>query len=309
MEKPYRDLAGYLRARLGGKTAKIAIDGGFTCPNRDGTVGTGGCAFCSAAGGGDFAERTGCGTPRAIREAVLARLDSPHARRADRFIAYFQAFSSTYAPVSVLRERYAAALCDARMVGLSVGTRPDCITKEIVDLFAEIAKTHYVSVELGLQTASDETANAMGIACPRTRFAEAVEMLASRGLDTVAHLMIGLPGESREDYLRTMDLVNRLPVTGIKLHSVYVLKNTRLAEMHARGEYTPLSREEYVDAVCELLAHARPDLVIHRLGGDAPKRELVAPAWNADKRTLLDAIHESLALRGIRQGCAYSPKI
>ncbi len=305
MQKPYRDLATYLRERTGGKCAKIALDGGFSCPNRDGTVGVGGCAFCSAAGAGEFAERAERGTPEAIREAVLARLDAPHARRADRFIAYFQAFSSTYAPVDILRERYTAALCDDRIVGLSVGTRPDCITEEIADLFAEIAKTHYVSVELGLQTAREQTAVAMGISCPRERFAEAVGMLAARGIDTVAHLMIGLPSEEREDYLRTLALVNALPVSGIKLHSVYVLKNTRLADAYARGEYTPLSREEYIDAVCELIAHARPDLVIHRLGGDAPKTELLAPAWNADKRTLLDEIHHALAARGITQGCAY----
>lgn len=304
MQKPYRDLAGYLRERTGGKCAKIALDGGFSCPNRDGTVGIGGCAFCSASGAGEFAERASRGTPAAIRAAVLSRLAAPHARRADRFIAYFQAFSSTYAPIETLRARYAAALCDGRIVGLAVGTRPDCITEEIADLFAEIAKTHYVSVELGLQTASDKTASEMGIACPRSRFAEAVRLLASRGIDTVAHLMIGLPGESREDYLRTLALVNSLPVSGIKLHSVYVLQNTRLATLYTRGEYTPLSREEYVDTVCELIAHARPDLVIHRLGGDAPKSELLAPAWNADKRGTLDEIHKALASRGINQGCA-----
>ena len=306
MEKPYRDLATYLKGRLGGKCAKIAIDGGFTCPNRDGSVGVGGCAFCSSLGGGDFAERAACGAPDAIREAVLARLDAPHARRADRFIAYFQAFSSTYAPVDVLRARYEAALCDGRIVGLAVGTRPDCITEGIADLLAEFAKTHYVSVELGLQTASDDVADAMCIACPRSRFAEATRMLAARGIDVVAHLMIGLPGEDREGWLRTMDYVNRLPVSGVKFHSVYVLQNTRLAEMYARGEYAPQTREEYVAAVCELIAHARPDLVIHRLGGDAPKNELVAPAWNADKRGTLDAIHRALTARGITQGCAYS---
>lgn len=308
MGKPYRDLAGYLRARLGGKTAKIALDGGFTCPNRDGSVGTGGCAFCSACGGGDFAEHAGQGTPHAIRRAVVTRLNAPHARRADRFIAYFQAFSSTYAPVPVLRERYEAALCDARIVGLSVGTRPDCINREVVELLAELAKTHYVSVELGLQTASDKTASEMGIGYPRARFEEAVRMLALHNIDVVAHLMVGLPGECREDYLRTIHLVNRLPVTGIKLHSVYVLRGTRLCDLYTRGEYTPISREEYVNAVCDLLAHARPDLVIHRLGGDAPKSELVAPVWNADKRMLLDAIHGALEERGIVQGCAYSAK-
>ncbi len=308
MQKPYQDLATYLRKRTGGKCAKIALDGGFTCPNRDGRVGFGGCAFCSAEGGGDFAERAAHGTPDAIRAAVLARLDAPYARRADRFIAYFQAFSSTYAPIATLRERYAAALCDARVVGLAVGTRPDCITPDVVELLAEFAKTHYVSVELGLQTASDSVACEMGIACPRARFVEAVEMLAARGIDTVAHLMIGLPGEGRDDYLRTLTLVNRLPVSGIKLHSVYVLERTRLADMYARGEYTPLTREEYVDAAVTLIAHARPDLVIHRLGGDAPKHRLLAPAWNADKRATLDAIHAALAARGVTQGCAYAPE-
>lgn len=306
MEKPYRDLATYLRARTGGKCAKIALDGGFTCPNRDGSLAHGGCAFCSGAGAGEFAARAACGSPDAIRAAVMARLARPTARRADRFIAYFQAFSSTYAPIEVLRARYAAALCDARIVGLAVGTRPDCINEEIADLLAEIGKTHYVSVELGLQTASQTVADEMGIACPRERFADAIRLLSARGIDTVAHLMIGLPCEGREDWLRTLTLVNALPVSGIKLHAVYVLRGTRLADRYTHGEYTPLTREEYVSAVSDLIAHARPDLVIHRLTADPPKAELLAPAWTADKRTALDEIHKALASRGITQGCAYS---
>lgn len=306
MPKPYRDLAGYYRSKFGTKVAKIALDGGFTCPNRDGSLAYGGCAFCSPSGSGEFADRAACGSPDAIRAAVLARLSSPRARRADRFLAYFQAFSSTYAPLPVLEARYRAALCDDRIVGLSVGTRPDCINEEIADLLADIAKTHYVLVELGLQSASDEVASRMNIACPRRCFTDAVQMLAARGIDTVAHIMIGLPGEGREDFRRTMRLVNDLPVTGIKLHSVYVLRGTRLAELYARGEYTPLSLDEYADAATDLLALARHDLVIHRLGGDAPKEALLAPAWNAHKRAVLDTIHARLVTRGVVQGCAWS---
>lgn len=306
MEKPYRDLSGYYRSKFGTKVAKIALDGGFTCPNRDGSLALGGCAFCSPHGSGEFADRAACGSPDAIRAAVLSRLASPHARRADRFITYFQAFSSTYAPLPVLEARYRAALCDDRIVGLSVGTRPDCVNGEVVNLLADIAKTHYVSVELGLQTASDTVASRMNIACPRSCFAEATQMLAACGIDTVAHIMIGLPGEGKEDFCRTMRFVNSLPVTGVKFHSVYVLRGTALADLYERGEYMPLSLDEYADAVADLIALARPDLVIHRLGGDAPKAALLAPSWNADKRAALDTIHARIAARKIRQGCSFS---
>lgn len=300
---PYRTLASYLRKRLGCKAVKICLDGGFTCPNRDGTLARGGCRFCSERGAGEFA----AGAEAGITEAVRARLAEPlGGRRADRYIAYFQSFTGTYAPVDVLRRRYDAALCDPRIVGLAVATRPDCITEQVADLLASYAARLYVSVELGLQTASDEVAARLNIACPREAFSRAARMLADRGIDTVAHLMVGLPTEGPSEALETMTLINRTPVTGVKIHSLYLTKGSALAEDYLRGEYTPLSRKEYTDTVALLLAHARAALVIHRLTGDPPKETLLAPMWCTDKRTVLDEITQKMKEKGWHQGCLYT---
>ncbi len=301
-EKSYRDLSAFLCQKTGYKTAKICIDGGFTCPNRDGTKASGGCLFCGARGAGDFA------APPAtdITEQVMARLASPlGGRRAERFVAYFQNFSNTYAPIEELRRRYDAALCDDRIVGLAIATRPDCITSAVADLLASYAKKTYVWVELGLQTANGITADRMNIACPREAFAQAVKLLHSRGIDTVAHMMVGLPGEGREDALDTLRLINRHPVTGIKIHSLYVMQGSALAEVWQRGEYTPLTFSEYTETVVALLCHARPDLVIHRLTGDCPRDALLAPLWSAEKNKVLDEIHRRMREGHLYQGCFY----
>lgn len=304
MDYPYyRTLASYLKERLGGKATKIALDGGFTCPNRDGTLSFGGCRFCSEQGAGEFAENTENG----ITAAVKRRLADPlGGRRADRYIAYFQSFSGTYAPIDTLRRRYDAALCDPRIVGLAVATRPDCVDEAVADLLAEYAARHYVSVELGLQTASDEVATRMNIACPRAAFSRAVQLLSSRGIDTVAHIMIGLPEEGRKEARATLDLVNGLPVTGIKIHSLYVTQNSALAADYLRGAYTPFSFEEYIETVVDMLSHARPDLVIHRLTGDPEKGSLLAPLWCTEKHKVLAAITQKMRERGLYQGCLYT---
>ncbi|MBQ8350938.1 MAG: TIGR01212 family radical SAM protein [Clostridia bacterium] len=302
MEKPYRDLATYLKEKTGEKTVKLCIDGGFTCPNRDGSRSTGGCLFCGARGAGDFT----LDPSLAIAEQVHTRLSAPlGGRRASRFIAYFQSFSSTYAPPVVLRARYDAALCDARVIGLAVATRPDCVDEAVADLLAEYAAHMTVWVELGLQTASDETAARMNLACPRSEFSRAVALLTSRGVDTVAHMMVGLPGEGREDALSTLRMINAHPVCGVKIHSLYVMRDTPLAAMWQSGEYEPLTFAEYTETVALLLAHLRPDMVVHRLTGDCPKHELLAPLWSAEKNKVLDRIHAILRERGWRQGCLY----
>lgn len=300
----YRTLSAYLKERLGGKATKIALDGGFTCPNRDGTRSTGGCRFCSERGAGEFAEKTEAGITAAVKKRLSAPLGG---RRADRYITYFQNFSGTYAPLDILRSRYDAALCDERIVGLAVATRPDCVNEEIAELFASYARRLYVSVELGLQTASDEVASRMNIACPRAAFTRAAELLSSRGIEVVAHIMVGLPGETKQEALATMDFVNRHPVTGIKIHSLYVTEGCALAEDYRRGEYKPLSFSEYTETVAELLAHARPDLVIHRLTGDPPKKSLLAPLWCTEKYKVLAAITELMQEKGLTQGCLYQP--
>ena len=305
MGKPYNDLSTFLRTRLGYKTAKICIDGGFTCPNRDGRLGTGGCLFCGARGAGDFTV-----SDADITAQVRTRLAAPlGGRRAERFVAYFQSFSGTYADVDTLRRRYDAALCDGRIVGLAIATRPDCITPEIADLLALYAKRLYVWVELGLQSAREDTAAAMRIGCTREDFTRAVGLLAAAGVDTVAHMIVGLPGEGRPDALDTLRFINRHPVTGIKIHSLYVMEGSDLANLWRAGRYTPLTFEEYTQTVVELLCHARPDLIIHRLTGDCPKNELLAPLWSAEKNKVLDEIHRLLRVGDLHQGCLYQEKI
>lgn len=302
-QKPYRDLATFLRQKTGHKTAKICIDGGFTCPNRDGTKATGGCLFCGARGAGDFAAPPTID----ITAQVMARLAAPlGGRRADRFVAYFQSFSGTYAPIEELRRRYDAALCDDRIVGLAIATRPDCITPAVADLLVEYAQRTYVWVELGLQTAADEIADRMHIACPRGAFTQTVSLLHDRGIDTVAHMMVGLPGEGKAEALATLRFIDRHPVTGIKIHSLYVMRDSALADVWQRGGYAPLTFSEYTETVVELLCHARPDLVVHRLTGDCPRDALLAPLWSAEKNKVLDEIHRLMRERALTQGCRYT---
>ena len=305
MEKPYRDLATYLKQKTGCKTVKLCLDGGFSCPNRDGSRAIGGCLFCGARGAGDFT----LGSSLSIREQVRTRLAAPMGgRRAQAYIAYFQNFSATYAPLDVLRARYDAALCDERIVGLAVATRPDCINEEVADLLASYAARMTVWVELGLQTASDLTAARMNMACKRQTFAYATELLAARGVESVAHMMVGLPGEGPAEARETLYMINESSVQGVKIHSLYVMRGTPLADWWQAGTYTPLSLEEYTETVAMLLAHLRPDIVVHRLTGDCPKDDLLAPLWTAEKHAVLDRIHAVMRARGWQQGCLYAER-
>ena len=306
MEKPWRDLSSFLREKFGEKTDKICLDGGFTCPNRDGRCGRGGCLFCSARGGGEFIKDHALPVGEQMKRGIAAALSS--GRRAQKFIAYFQNFSGTYAPTARLEMLYREALADKRTVGLAVATRPDCITEENADLLAMFAKTHCVWVELGLQTASDAVARAMNIGYDRAEFSRAVSLLADRGIDTVAHMMVGLPGEGRAEAMRTMEFINRHPVSGFKIHATYVSEGSGLADLFRSGAYTPISREEYTDTAVGLLAAARPDLVIHRLTGDPPKEGLLAPLWCREKIEVLNEILRKMKERGLTQGCAYIRK-
>ena len=307
MEKPWRDLSGFLLEKFGEKTDKICIDGGFTCPNRDGRCGVGGCLFCSARGGGEFIPDPTLPVGEQMRRGIDAALTK--GRRAKKFIAYFQNFSGTYAPTERLASLYREATADGRTVGLAVATRPDCITEENADLLAELEKTHYVWVELGLQTSSDTVARALNIGYDRTEFSRAVSLLAARGIDTVAHMMVGLPGEGRTDVLQTVDFINRHAVTGIKIHATYVSEGSGLAALFERGAYTPIDREDYTDTVTEILSAARPDLVIHRLTGDPPKEGLLAPLWCREKIEVLNEILRKMKERRLVQGCAYVPPV
>ncbi|MBR2343952.1 MAG: TIGR01212 family radical SAM protein [Clostridia bacterium] len=286
----YRNLRGYLREKYGGRIGKICIDGGFTCPNRDGKCGTGGCIYCTGRGSGEHITE---GLP--IGEQVRAALARG---KSDGYIAYFQNFTNTYAPPSVLKEKYDAALTDRRIVALAVGTRPDCIDREITELIASYKARLDVWVELGLQTASDGTARIINRGYKTEVFTSAVRQLHSYGIPVVAHMIIGLPGESPADDYRTAELFNSLGVFGVKIHSLYIPRGTELEKMYLKGEYTPLTLDEYASRAAGVIARLRPDTVLHRITGDCPSDLLVAPEWNADKNAVIAKINERLSALG-----------
>ncbi len=299
--KKYNILSPYLRSRYDGKrVGKICIDGGFTCPNRDGTCGHGGCIFCGERGAGEHIDGSA-----SIEAQTRAFLASPSAEKAGVYAAYFQNFTNTYAPTDVLFERYSSALIDPRIRILAVGTRPDCIDTERADLLARFTKTHDVWCELGLQTSNDETARLCNRGYPTSRFAEAATMLAERGIEVIAHVMIGLPGETDEDVFKTVRFVNSLPVKGLKLHSLYVMKDTVLADMYERGEYVPLALDGYIRTVTGAICRTRPDIIFHRVTGDAPHELLIAPEWNLEKNRTVTLIDKYMSENGLYQGCLY----
>lgn len=294
----YRNLSSYLREKYGKRLSKICIDGGFTCPNRDGTAGEGGCIYCGERGAGEHIDPT-----RSIREQVATGLAGGD--RDDGYIVYFQNFTNTYAPVEILRERYDAAVFDPRIRILAVGTRPDCVSDEIADLLASYTDRVDVWVELGLQTASDATAKVINRGYETECFRRAVEILSARNIPTVAHVMVGLPGEGRSQALDTVRFISKCGVWGVKIHSTYVMEGTRLAEMYRRGEYQPISMPEYAAIAAECIALLPPDTVVHRITGDCPRGLLVAPEWNGDKNAVISAIRDNIVTRGLSQGALW----
>lgn len=292
----YNNLSQYLKKRYKGDVRKICIDGGFTCPNRDGTCGTGGCIFCGERGAGEHI--------RSRSLSVAAQVETFFAGnpKGDHFIAYFQNFTNTYAPVQELAAIYRSALTDPRISVLAIGTRPDCITEEIAELIASFRTQVDVWVELGLQTANDDTARIINRGYSRDVFTRAVEILNHHDIPVVVHVMIGLPGEGEKDVAETTQFLNAHRLWGIKIHSLYVMKGTVLEEMYRSGQFVPISMEQYVRSAVYMLTHLPPDMIIHRLTGDCPKDLLVAPDWNPKKNEILQAIRDTMARRELVQG-------
>ncbi len=290
-EQRFHSISTWLKREFGEKTIKLAIDGGFTCPNRDGSKGHGGCLFCSDNGAGEFASN--------VEDQIQLYADKwPNAR----YLGYFQNHTNTYAPVEELREKYMAILSNPKIEGLVIGTRPDCLSEEVLDLLAEINKTHFLWVELGLQTMHEETAELINRCYPLEVFEEAMEGLRSRGIKTVVHLILGLPGETREMMLKSVKYVANQPnLFGMKLHLLNVVKGSRMAQDYS--EYQPFgSIEEYVNLVVECLELIPPEVTIHRLTGDAPRSILITPPWSFNKRTILNGINDQLRIRDTWQG-------
>lgn len=290
-EQRFHSISTWLKREFGEKTIKLAIDGGFTCPNRDGRKGYGGCLFCSDNGAGEFASD--------VEDQIKLYADKwPHAK----YLGYFQNHTNTYAPVAELREKYEAILANPKIEGLVIGTRPDCLSEEVLDLLGEINKTHFLWVELGLQTMHEKTAQLINRCYDLSVFEEAMAGLRNRGIKTVVHLILGLPGETREMMLDSVRYVANQPdLFGMKLHLLNVVKGSRMAIDYS--DYQPFaSIEEYVNLVVECLELIPPQVTIHRLTGDAPRSILITPPWSFNKRTILNGINDQLRIRDTWQG-------
>ena len=299
MDKPYRSLNEYYRKIFGRKTAKISLDGGFTCPNRDGTCGERGCLFCSAGGSGDFAENAALSITEQVEKGKSQTSDK---WKDPAYVAYFQAFTNTYAPVEELRRKYEEALSCEGVEGISIATRSDCLPEDVLELLSELNQKTRLWVELGLQTSDEDSARFIRRGYPLSVFEKAVHDLAERDIPVIVHVILGLPNETKETVLKTIDCINHLPVQGIKLQLLHVLSDSDLAEIYENGGYTPLTKEEYLSLVGDCIAHLREDIVIHRLTGDGDKNTLLAPLWSLRKRDVLNSLHKYLKENNIRQG-------
>lgn len=286
----YTTLNTYLKERFGCKVYKLAIDGGFTCPNRDGTLDTRGCIFCSRGGSGDFAESRDLSITEQIENAkakVSKKITD------GKYIAYFQAFTNTYAPVERLEKIYRQAINHRDIVAISVGTRPDCLSNDVIDLLERLNKIKPVFVELGLQTIHKKTAEYIRRGYDLSVYDKAVEDLHDAGINVVTHLIIGLPGESKEDILKSVEYACRV-TDGIKLQLLHILEGTDLAEEYRQGNIDVLSLEEYTDIIKACVEIIPNNVVIHRLTGDGAKKDLIAPLWSADKKKVLNTINKAL---------------
>lgn len=302
----YKHLNKYLKGRFGERTLKICIDGGFTCPNRDGKCGTGGCIFCSEKGSGELISyASGNNSVDKIKNQVINYFSSYRSERANKFIAYFQNFTNTYDSLENLKAKYDAALIDDRIVGLEVATRPDCINEDVVKLLKSYTEKYYVCVELGLQTSNDNTGTLINRGYTSNQFTKAVELLNKYNIDVVTHIMVGLPSEDFDDVKNTVNFINSHNIQGIKIHSTYVVKNTTLADMYFKGAYEPISLEYYLNCLTYIVTHISPDIVIHRISGDAPKDLLIAPEWNLHKKWVLNGFDKILREQDLWQGKYY----
>ena len=300
MSEHYYSVNRYLRERFGEKVYKLALDGGMSCPNRDGTLGSGGCIFCSAGGSGDFAQGR-CATVAEQIARAKGRIRSKTG--AEKFIAYFQSYTNTYAPVAYLETLFTEAISDPSVAALSIGTRPDCLPDEVVQLLARLNRIKPVWVELGLQTIHADTARLIRRGYGLSVYEDAVARLKAAGLTVIVHVILGLPGEKREQMLQTIDYLGGVHrPDGVKLQLLHVLEGTDLAQLWRAGRVSVMEPEEYYDLLCECLRRLPPDMVIHRLTGDGPKRILLAPLWTGDKKRVLNDLNRELERQHVRQG-------
>lgn len=298
----YNHLNEYLKNKFGERTLKICVDGNFTCPNRDGTLDTTGCIFCSEKGAGELIKFSNLN----ISNQVKSFLESYRGKRANKFIVYFQNYTNTYDSLENLKSKYDASLIDDRIVGLSVATRPDCINEDIAKLLSSYMDKYQVSVELGLQTANDNIGRLLKRHYTSQQFTKAVEFLRKYNIEVIAHMMVGLPNETDNDIIETVNFINSHDIQGLKIHSTYIVKNTLLEKMYESGEYTPMTLEYYLNQLSYIITHIKPTFIIHRITGDAPKDLLIAPEWNLHKKWVLNGFEKMLKENDLWQGKFYN---
>lgn len=297
--KPYNSLSDHLKEKLGAKTVKLSVNAGFSCPNRDGKISRGGCIFCSGSGSGDFAPPADMPIDKQLelsRQRISAKW--PDAK----YIAYFQAFTNTYAPVDVLEKKYNEALSCPWISGIAIATRPDCLGDGVADLLKDISEKTYLWVEFGLQTSREDTAELINRGYKNEVYLDAMEKMKKREIETVTHIILGLPGETREDMRNSVTFAAEARTDGIKLQLLHVIRGTRLHEMYMENPFHIMTRDEYTDTVIDMIEHLPPEIVIHRLTGDGNRNELVLPNWSMDKRGVLNEIHRKMKLYESYQG-------
>ena len=311
----YNHLNKFLKEKFGERVLKICIDGNFTCPNRDGTLSKSGCIFCSEYGSGEHIKKflkdtnkeliNTNTTEEYIKYQINNYFNSYKASRANKFIAYFQNFSNTYDTLANLKAKYDAALINNKIVALAIATRPDCINEDICKLIESYKNKVYVWVELGLQTSNEQIGKIINRKYLNNQFTDAVKLLNKYNIDVVTHIMVGLPNETAKDIKTTTDFINNHKIKGIKIHSTYIVKNTKLEEMYKKREYSPISLEYYIENACNVLANLNPEIIIHKISGDSPKDLLVAPSWNLHKKWIINGIDKYLKENNLYQGIYY----
>lgn len=300
--RPYYSANQYYRELFGEKAYKLSLDAGMTCPNRDGTLGLRGCIFCSAGGSGDFAEGSASSVGEQLDRAI-ARISSKYS--GGKYIAYFQAFTGTYAPLQKLRDTFIPVIEDARISGLSIATRPDCLEDSKIDLLRELANRKPVWVELGLQTINESTAEYIRRGYKLPVFEDALSRLERAEIPVTVHVIVGLPGENHGDYIECAEYLAGRKISGVKIQLLHVLRGTDLAADYEAGLFKTMERGEYIKTVVDMLELLSPETVIHRLTGDGPRRTLIAPQWSTDKKNILNLINREFRIRNTYQGRKY----
>jgi radical SAM protein (TIGR01212 family) len=304
-EKPYRPYSQYLQQKFGTRVYKVTLDGGFTCPNRDGTKGSGGCTFCDETGSSSRAQDR----RDSVTDQILKNIERQRKRfKAGKFIAYFQSYTNTYSPVPRLKRLYDEAMAaHPDIVGLAISTRPDCVDEEKIKLIASYQRPDTdISVEYGMQTIHDRTLDLLNRCETHEDFLQAYELTRAYGLDHCIHVILGLPGESWEDQMETAAKLAQLGVNGVKIHLLVAMEKTPIAESYLRGEWQPLEKDEYVELVCDFMERLHPECVIHRVAGNGHHLHVVAPKWMQRKLEIMNDIEAEFARRGTRQGSRFN---